>query len=140
MSLYRDRYDKHFYNPDGTVDYCKWLHVGQYLWYHLLGLFLTNCKDHCLDQVRQALMCQADVSVVNFEWSEIVQGLRPMVDNMHVCRNYERILSWASKNGVSAEMWHPSHRVVQDQNGSFVIEVGRNHAAEDGNPGECNAI
>lgn len=29
MALYRDRYDKHFYRPDGTVDYCKWLHVGE---------------------------------------------------------------------------------------------------------------
>lgn len=28
MALYRDRYDKHFYLPNGTVDYCKWLHVG----------------------------------------------------------------------------------------------------------------
>lgn len=27
-SLYRDRYDKHFYFPNGTVDHCKWLHVG----------------------------------------------------------------------------------------------------------------
>lgn len=29
MSLYRDRYDKHIYFPNGTVDYCKWLHVGK---------------------------------------------------------------------------------------------------------------
>lgn len=29
MALYRDRYDKHFYFPNGTVDYCKWLHVGK---------------------------------------------------------------------------------------------------------------
>ncbi|GAB0146327.1 hypothetical protein EsHS_00006734 [Epichloe bromicola] len=28
MALYRDRYDKHFYFPNGTIDYCKWLHVG----------------------------------------------------------------------------------------------------------------
>lgn len=31
MALYRDRYDKHFYNPDGSVDYCKWLHIGKAL-------------------------------------------------------------------------------------------------------------
>jgi hypothetical protein len=34
MSLYRDRYDKHFYFPNGTVDYCKWLHVGTFLQPH----------------------------------------------------------------------------------------------------------
>lgn len=31
MALYRDRYDKHFYNSDGSVDHCKWLHVGKCL-------------------------------------------------------------------------------------------------------------
>jgi hypothetical protein len=32
MALYKeDRYDKHFYHPNGTVDYCKWLHVGRLL-------------------------------------------------------------------------------------------------------------
>ncbi|KAJ6437215.1 slyX domain-containing protein [Purpureocillium lavendulum] len=82
MALYRDRYDKHFYYPNGTVDYCKWLHV-----------------DHCLDQVRQALMCQADVSVVYYAWSNITQGMRPRVDNMHTCRNYTKILEWATGRG-----------------------------------------
>lgn len=29
QALYRDRYDKHFYFPNGTVDHCKWVHVGE---------------------------------------------------------------------------------------------------------------
>ena len=32
MALYRDRYDFHFYTKNGSVDYCKWLHVGT--WKH----------------------------------------------------------------------------------------------------------
>jgi hypothetical protein len=28
MALYRNRYDKHFYFQNGTVDECKWVHVG----------------------------------------------------------------------------------------------------------------
>ncbi|KAH8888127.1 hypothetical protein GQ53DRAFT_826684 [Thozetella sp. PMI_491] len=121
MALYRDRYDKHFYFPNGTVDYCKWLHV-----------------DHCIDQVRQALICSADVSVVYFAWSDVVQGLRPRVDNKHTCRNYAKILDWAKGRGVDEKHWHPSRRVLERPDGGFTIEQGRNHALNDG--GECNAI
>ncbi|KAI8627966.1 hypothetical protein F5Y19DRAFT_160058 [Xylariaceae sp. FL1651] len=122
MSLYRDRYDKHFYFPNGTVDHCKWLHV-----------------DHCLDQVRQALICNADVSVVYFAWSDIVQGLCPHVENKHTCRNYDKILDWAKDRTINAKEWHPSKHVVRNPDGSFSIEKGRNRALEDGG-GECNAI
>ncbi|OAQ76796.1 hypothetical protein VFPFJ_10578 [Purpureocillium lilacinum] len=121
MALYRDRYDKHFYYPNGTVDYCKWLHV-----------------DHCLDQVRQALMCQADVSVVYYAWSNITQGMRPRVDNLHTCRNWTKILEWAAERGVEATNWHPSRRVVEGADGTFTIEQGRNHALD--GQGECNGI
>ncbi|PYI06043.1 hypothetical protein BO78DRAFT_316369, partial [Aspergillus sclerotiicarbonarius CBS 121057] len=121
MALYRDRYDKHFYFPNGTVDYCKWLHV-----------------DHCLDQVRQALVCNADVSVVHYAWSDTVQGNRPRVDNQHTCRNYTKILEWASTRSIEAQDWHPSRHVVEDENGGFRIEKGRNHALD--GQGECNAV
>ncbi|KAH0528012.1 hypothetical protein TsFJ059_002926 [Trichoderma semiorbis] len=121
MALYRDRYDKHFYFPNGTVDYCKWSHV-----------------DHCLDQVRQALICQADVSVVYFEWSEIVQGLRPRVDNQHTCRNFDKILDWAAEHTVSAHNWHPSKHVVEGHDGKLEIQKGGNHALP--GQGECNAV
>ncbi|KAI1119425.1 hypothetical protein F5Y14DRAFT_395250 [Nemania sp. NC0429] len=122
MSLYRDRYDKHFYKPDGSVDYCKWLHV-----------------DHCLDQVRQALLCNADVSVVYFQWSDVVEGLRPRVDNKHTCRDYSKILDWAKSRSVDAMDWHPSRRVLTGPDGKFTIQQGRNHAVNS-TGGECNAI
>ncbi|PMD49118.1 uncharacterized protein K444DRAFT_511631, partial [Hyaloscypha bicolor E] len=84
MALYRNRYDKHFYFQNGTVDECKWVHV----------------VDHCLDQVRQALMCSADISMVPYQWSDVVQGTRPMVNNMHTCRNYTKILEWAKERAL----------------------------------------
>lgn len=121
MALYRDRYDKHFYFPNGTIDYCKWLHV-----------------DHCLDQVRQALMCSADVSVVHYAWSDIVQGVRPRVDNQHTCRNYSKLLDWASERSIPETDWHPSRRVIIGEDGDFQIQQGRNHAVD--GQGECNGI
>ncbi|KAI0969597.1 hypothetical protein F4678DRAFT_473799 [Xylaria arbuscula] len=100
---------------------------------------LEGREDHCLDQVRQALICSADVSVVYFAWSDVVQGLRPHVENKHTCRNYDKILDWAKDKTIKATDWHPSKHVVRNPGGSFSIEKERNQALEDGG-GECNAI
>lgn len=101
-------------------------------------LIFFHLPDHCLDQVRQALICQADVSVVYFEWSEIVQGLRPRVDNQHTCRDFDKILDWAAEHTVSAHNWHPSKHVVEGHDGKLEIQKGRNHALP--GQGECNAV
>ncbi len=146
MALYRDRYDKHFYLPNGTVDYCKWLHVGTQQ-YHVPaqgtpgGLAAGSADastDHCIDQLRQALICHADTSVVYYSWSDIVEGVRPRVDNKHTCRNYNKILEWAKSRRVEAKDWHPSRRVVEEQDGTLRIQQGRNHAVA--GEGECNGI
>ena len=42
MALYRDRYDKHFYFPNGTVDHCKWLHVGRYFNQHICVVYCAG--------------------------------------------------------------------------------------------------
>ncbi|RWA09506.1 hypothetical protein EKO27_g5598 [Xylaria grammica] len=121
MALYPQRYDKSFYLANGTIDYCKWLHV-----------------DHCIDQLRQALLCNSDVSVVYYKWSDVVEGIRPMVNNQHTCRNYDKVLEWAKERNVGEGDWHPSRRVIEEDNGTFSIFQGRNHAL--GDEGECNAI
>lgn len=101
-------------------------------------LMKISILDHCLDQVRQALMCSADVSVVHYAWSDIVQGVRPRVDNQHTCRNYSKLLDWASERTIPETDWHPSRRVIIGEDGDFEIQQGRNHAVD--NQGECNGI
>lgn len=67
-----------------------------------------------------------------------MQGMRPRVDNKHTCRNYKKILEWASSRAIGEKDWHPSRRVLEGPDGKFTIEHGRNHALN--GQGECNAI
>ena len=83
-------------------------------------------------------MCAGDTSVVHYSWSETVHGMRPRVDNLHTCRNYDRLLEWAEDRRLGISEWHPSRRVVE-VDGRFVIETGANHATGS-SKGECNAI
>ncbi|KAI3401067.1 hypothetical protein diail_778 [Diaporthe ilicicola] len=50
--------------------------------------------DHCIDMLRQVLMCQADVGIVPFYW---VKGQGPSEDfsTTHKCRNFDKIVQWA---------------------------------------------
>ena len=43
-------------------------------------------------------MCNADVSVITFDWVKGEERPRPHYSNPRKCRNYEDILQWAIDN------------------------------------------
>ncbi|KAG2127965.1 hypothetical protein DEU56DRAFT_915576 [Suillus clintonianus] len=56
--------------------------------------------DHCIEMIRQTIMCNADVTMITWDW---VQGHKipyPNFNTRHQCRDYEKILDWASMHAV----------------------------------------
>ncbi|KAH6904504.1 hypothetical protein BKA70DRAFT_1296991 [Coprinopsis sp. MPI-PUGE-AT-0042] len=53
---------------------------------------------HCIDSVRQSLMCNADISVNVWQWSEEVRAVVGYSTNAHTCKNYNKIQGWAREN------------------------------------------
>lgn len=53
--------------------------------------------DHCIDMLRQVLMCQADVGIVPFYW---VKGQGPSEDfsTTHKCRKFDKVINWAEEH------------------------------------------
>ncbi|GIC90530.1 oxidase ustYa family protein [Aspergillus udagawae] len=51
--------------------------------------------DHCIEMIRQSLMCSADITVDVWEWNEEKQMVTVRADNMHTCRDFEAIRQWA---------------------------------------------
>lgn len=53
--------------------------------------------DHCVDSIRQSLMCASDVSTV--VWQKIPdineEVIRIHSDVLHTCRNFDKIRQWA---------------------------------------------
>ncbi|PGH37038.1 hypothetical protein GX50_00021 [[Emmonsia] crescens] len=64
---------------------------------------------HCVDIIRQQLMCTADIGVFGQWW---VEGVGPFVDfnTVHKCRNFEEIRKWAEKHQISNETDKPQRR------------------------------
>ncbi|KAL4974647.1 hypothetical protein BDW66DRAFT_161082 [Aspergillus desertorum] len=74
---------------------------------------------HCLDILRQQLMCTIDVGVLGQVWIH-PDHPSPFVDfnTEHVCRNFEDIRAWAEKNQLPL----PAHgHGANDAPGDFLV-------------------
>ncbi|KAI1126956.1 hypothetical protein F5Y10DRAFT_266668 [Nemania abortiva] len=60
---------------------------------------LRSHIDHCIDMLRQALLCQGDVGIVTYNWVK-PWGPYPDFSTHHKCRKLDNIIAWADKNPV----------------------------------------
>ncbi|KAI9845205.1 MAG: hypothetical protein M1838_001823 [Thelocarpon superellum] len=54
--------------------------------------------DHCIDTIRQNLMCNADVSVLVWEWDESSKRTKEIAQIAHTCRDRDKIRQWGMDN------------------------------------------
>ncbi|KAI9803591.1 MAG: hypothetical protein M1825_001934 [Sarcosagium campestre] len=59
---------------------------------------LRTHVDHCLEMLRQKLMCDADVGVITYNWVEIRDQPWPDFNTKHKCRNFDAVFDWGVKN------------------------------------------
>ncbi|KAF8873604.1 hypothetical protein CPB84DRAFT_1737235 [Gymnopilus junonius] len=50
---------------------------------------------HCIDTIRQSLMCSADTSVNVWQWSTELSAVVGYSTQAHSCRNFEKLRDWA---------------------------------------------
>jgi hypothetical protein len=56
--------------------------------------------EHCIDALRQSLMCSADVSPIAWQWFEKDQEAKAVAEIAHTCRNFDDIRDWAKEHKV----------------------------------------
>ncbi|KAI4141043.1 MAG: hypothetical protein L6R39_005532 [Caloplaca ligustica] len=47
--------------------------------------------DHCIDSLRQAIMCASDLSPYVFQWSEKERGIRAFANAVHTCWRFDAV-------------------------------------------------
>ncbi|MCJ1249426.1 hypothetical protein MMC30_006650 [Trapelia coarctata] len=57
--------------------------------------------DHCIDYLRQVIMCHGDVTPVTFERKEEGGLFNPHHKTVHQCRNFEKIFDWAADRNTT---------------------------------------
>lgn len=61
--------------------------------------------DHCIDALRQTIMCHSDVSPVSWHLNMPKRNvIIPQLSTTHTCRNFTKIQEWAREN--SAGDWN----------------------------------
>lgn len=60
----------------------------------------VNHVAHCINSIRESLMCSPDITPIVYYWDERVQQSRPIFDTPHECKNFEGIREWALEHQV----------------------------------------
>ena len=60
-----------------------------------------SIKDHCVDDICQALMCHADASVVTFDRRPKVRVVIPNFSIDRTCVDWDALDSWAAEGSIS---------------------------------------
>lgn len=55
---------------------------------------------HCLDALRQSLMCNADVATYVWQWNDEDGIVQPTGNVVHTCKDFERIVEWAKEHRI----------------------------------------
>lgn len=51
--------------------------------------------DHCIDNLRQSVMCSSDVTPISHAWYPKYEAVLPETGMMHTCRDFDAIRDWA---------------------------------------------
>ncbi|KZP22482.1 hypothetical protein FIBSPDRAFT_824591 [Athelia psychrophila] len=59
--------------------------------------------DHCINNVREALMCNADLTPVVVQWDPDTQWHYAHLDVVHTCKDWVAIQGWAVDHAMTQE-------------------------------------
>lgn len=62
-------------------------------------LFGSQHIDHCIETIRQAIMCHVDVTPYTWIWNSTTGQMQNVFTTPHTCRNFDVVREWADKNG-----------------------------------------
>jgi hypothetical protein len=57
--------------------------------------------DHCIDGLRQYIMCNADISPMNWVWIEQEGRSKAVAQVAHTCRSFDDIKDWAGQRKLT---------------------------------------
>ncbi|CAG8955465.1 hypothetical protein HYFRA_00010332 [Hymenoscyphus fraxineus] len=114
----------------------KRLYQFMYPAYYFVNISAQEAEDnrmhngHCIDILRQSIMCHADISPVTMRWGSAQPIPLGNFSSPHECTNWDGIESWAKKRQIPRLMepgWlkHPSLGAVYHE--GFQNKIGQVH-------------
>lgn len=63
--------------------------------------------DHCIDMLRQVIMCKADITLMTYSWLPDFPGPWPNFNVEHECVNWESIQQWSKSRAI--DVFNPKY-------------------------------
>jgi hypothetical protein len=88
-----------------------WIHVGKlppfgYKMKSRLESDMTLLIDHCIDNLRQTIMCYSDITTIPWKVNDRVHREFPDAHTTHICRDFDKLSEW---------MLHPDRHFPQEK-------------------------
>ena len=79
---------------------------------------------HCLEMLRQFVMCHADVGIITHRWVKDFPRPYPDFNTRHQCRNFDSAYQWTIDKQVSEEDGGPPRDwKYEPTKGDVVLDV-----------------
>jgi hypothetical protein len=81
------------------------IHLGKFI----SGVLLDwrsdhfSSPEHRVDSIRQTVQCYSDISTIPWIWNQRHQRPAPDAHTTHMCRNFQKIQSWARDHAFTQE-------------------------------------
>ncbi|KAK5120448.1 hypothetical protein LTR85_006387 [Meristemomyces frigidus] len=59
--------------------------------------------EHCVETLRQTLMCHGDMSLLTYNWVEGRAMPYPNFNTIHTCKNWDKLVAWNMQRDVTTE-------------------------------------
>ncbi|EKG10358.1 hypothetical protein MPH_12550 [Macrophomina phaseolina MS6] len=56
---------------------------------------------HCVDSLRQSIMCHSDITPLVLQWDDEMQKSRHRANMPHTCRDFGKIRDWAMNRAIA---------------------------------------
>lgn len=77
------------------------------------GVLEPHHIDHCVDAIRQSLMCNADITPLTWLWDGERKQTVAKATVVHSCRRFDKIQEWAAQYHYP-KMMDRFHKAVND--------------------------
>lgn len=68
---------------------------------------IVTHQRHCIEMLRQFVMCHADVGMITHRWVKHYPRPYPDFSTWHQCRNFENVLRWTQDKQLKEEEGGP---------------------------------
>lgn len=58
--------------------------------------------DHCIDLLRQTVMCHGDISLHTYTWKDDYRWPWPTMETTHQCRNWDKLMEWSKNHSLES--------------------------------------